>query len=96
MAVSEEDVVGIARLARLAVSPDDMPLYADRLTRVLDLAGQLESVDTEGLLPMAHPMDDAVQRLREDRVSEPDQREAFQSQAPAVERGLYLVPRVVE
>jgi len=96
MAVSEEDVVDIARLARLAIAPDDMAFYADRLSRVLDLAGQLAAVDTDGLSPMAHPMDEAVQRLRDDCVSEPDQREAFQAQAPAVEQGLYLVPRVVE
>ncbi|MEM7378473.1 MAG: Asp-tRNA(Asn)/Glu-tRNA(Gln) amidotransferase subunit GatC [Pseudomonadota bacterium] len=96
MAVSNDDVAAIAHLARIAVDPDDVPAYADRLSRVLDLAETLASVDTADLAPMAHPLDDAVQRLRDDAVSEPENRDAFQAQAPAVEQGLYLVPRVVE
>ncbi len=96
MAVTEKDVFDIARLARLAIDPAEARLYASRLSRVLDLAGQLASVDTDELAPMAHPLDDAVQRLRDDAVTESDQRDSFQTQAPAVERGLYLVPRVVE
>ena len=96
MAVSNDEVADIAHLARLAIDPADVPVYAERLTRVLDLADDLSEIDTDALEPMAHPLDGTVQRLRDDVVTEPEQREAFQAQAPAVERGLYLVPRVVE
>lgn len=96
MAVSDHDVASIAQLARLAIDPAEVPLYAERLSRVLDLAEELSEADTDDLEPMAHPLDDAVQRLRIDVVTEPDQRDAFQAQAPAVDRGHYLVPRVVE
>ncbi|MEM6986693.1 MAG: Asp-tRNA(Asn)/Glu-tRNA(Gln) amidotransferase subunit GatC [Pseudomonadota bacterium] len=96
MAVSNDEVADIAHLARLAIDAADVPVYAERLSRVLDLADDLSEIDTDALEPMAHPLDGTVQRLRDDAVTEPEQREAFQAQAPAVERGLYLVPRVVE
>ena len=96
MAVSNDEVASIAQLAQLAIEPADVAVYAERLSRVLDLAADLNDINTDGLEPMAHPLDDAVQRLRDDAVTEPEQRDAFQAQAPAMERGLYLVPRVVE
>lgn len=95
MSLEPETVRGIAHLARLAIEDEDVPAYARNLSRILDLVEQMNRVDTGGVEPMAHPQD-AVQRLREDRVTETDQRERFQAIAPQTEAGLYLVPRVVE
>jgi aspartyl-tRNA(Asn)/glutamyl-tRNA(Gln) amidotransferase subunit C len=65
------------------------------LNGILELVGRMSEVDTAGVEPMSHP-ENAGQRLREDRVTEHDEREAFQSVAPQVEDGLYLVPKVIE
>lgn len=90
-----EDVIAIARLARIQIDPKDTEGYARDLSGILDLVEQLNSADTQGIQPMAHPLDRS-QRLRADRVTEENQRELFQSQAPQVESGLYLVPKVIE
>ena len=95
MALERTDVIRIAYLARLAISEDDIPLYAGNLSDILGLVEQMNAVDTAGVTPMAHPLD-ASQRLRPDEVTESDQRELFQSVAPQVEAGLYLVPKVIE
>jgi aspartyl-tRNA(Asn)/glutamyl-tRNA(Gln) amidotransferase subunit C len=95
MSLQQDDVAKIAHLARLAISPGDVPEYARNLSNILALVEQMSAVDTTGVSPMAHPLD-AVQRLREDVVTETDQREHFQRHAPLVEDGLYLVPKVIE
>lgn len=95
MALGNDEVEQIAHLARLAVEADDIPDYARNLSDILDFVEQMSAVDTSGVEPMAHPLDMA-QRLREDEVSEPDQRDRFQAVAPAVEAGLYLVPKVID
>lgn len=84
-----------AHLARLGLSDEDAAHYLDDLGRILEMVDQLQALDTEGVAPLAHPLD-ATQRLRADEVTESDQRDRFQRCAPAVEQGLYLVPRVVE
>ncbi|TPW14156.1 MAG: aspartyl-tRNA(Asn)/glutamyl-tRNA (Gln) amidotransferase subunit C, partial [Halothiobacillaceae bacterium] len=89
------EVDKIARLAKLVVAEEDKPNYMQGLSNILSLVEQLNQVNTEGVVPMAHPFD-AGQRLRADEVTEGDQRELFQSIAPAVENGLYLVPKVIE
>lgn len=95
MSLSPEEVRKIAHLARLEVSDDEVDTYAGELSRILELVDRMNAADTSDITPMAHPQH-AIQRLRPDTVSEPDQRERFQALAPATERGLYLVPRVVE
>ena len=95
MTLKTEDVKNIAHLARLAISDEAVERYTDDLSRILDLVEQMNQVDTDGVQPMAHPMD-AQQRLREDKATETNQREKFQSIAPDVESGLYRVPRVIE
>lgn len=95
MSLSHDDVRKIAYLARLAVSDAEVDAYARSLSSILDFVEQMEAVNTDHVAPMAHPQDTA-QRLRDDVVSEADQRERFQSIAPAVEAGLYLVPKVIE
>ena len=95
MSLTPDDVRRLARLARIAIRPDESAAVLERLNRVLSLIEEMRAVDTAGVEPMAHALD-LVQRLRPDEASEKDQRAAYQSVAPAVENGLYLVPRVVE
>ena len=99
MSLSDDQVRRIARLARLEIRSDESQAVLDRLNRVLGLIDELRAVDTRGIEPMAHPLDAQLpegQRLREDVVTETPQREAYQAVAPAVQEGLYLVPKVVE
>lgn len=95
MSLERSDVEKIAHLARLAVSEEELDAVTSDLSNILHLVAQMESVDTAGVEPMAHPLHMA-QRLRADEVRETDQREKFQSIAPLTEDGLYLVPRVIE
>ena len=95
MSLKNEDVKNIAHLARLAIDDNQIEQYAQDLSSILDLVEQMNQVDTEGVQPMAHPTD-AQQRLREDVITEPDQREKFQAIAPDVANGLYRVPKVIE
>lgn len=95
MSLAAEDVKKIAHLARLAISEHDIPLYAKNLSNIFALVDAMNQVDTSAVEPMAHPLN-VTQRLREDVVSEPNQREQFQALAPATEAGLYLVPKVIE
>ncbi len=95
MSLTETDVKKIAHLARLAIEPTDIPAYAHRLSNILELVAQMDAVDTATIEPLAHPLD-VCQRLRADVVTEVDQHALFQSIAPQVEAGLYLVPQVIE
>jgi aspartyl-tRNA(Asn)/glutamyl-tRNA(Gln) amidotransferase subunit C len=95
MSLSHDQVRRIARLARIAIRPEESEAVLESLNRVLGLVDQMRRVDTSGIEPMAHPLN-AQQRLRPDLVTEPDKQELYQSVAPAVEGGLYLVPKVIE
>ena len=95
MAVDRSHIAKLANLARIAVSDDEADAVANSISEVLSLVDQLQAENTDGVLPMAHPLD-AVQRLRADVVTEPNQRELFQSIAPATQDGLFLVPQVIE
>lgn len=93
--MNPSDVQKIAHLARLQINDDTAEETARSITEVLALVDQLQSVNTDGVEPLAHPLD-ATQRLRADEITEPNVREAFQTIAPATEDGLYLVPKVIE
>lgn len=95
MLLTDDQIRRIARLARIAVGEAESAEVRHRLNQVLGLIDQLQAVDTKGIEPMSHALD-VVQPLRGDIVSESDQRAEFQAGAPAVEAGLYLVPRVIE
>ncbi len=95
MSLLPKDVEKIARLARLKIDADEIPAYARELSTIIDLVEQMNSVDIRQVTPMAHPLD-TLQRLRPDRATESNQRDAFQATAPAVRDHLYLVPRVIE
>jgi aspartyl-tRNA(Asn)/glutamyl-tRNA(Gln) amidotransferase subunit C len=95
MSLNITDVKRIAHLARIEVSDLEAESYLAKLSSILGLIEQMQAVDTTGITPMSHSQD-LTQRLREDVVTETDQRELFQSVAPAVENGLYLVPKVIE
>jgi len=93
--ISREDIEKVAVLARIRLDEEQIPALEKDLGNILSLVDQLSAADTDNVEPLAHPLD-AVQRLRADEVTESNQREAFQAIAPAVENGLYLVPRVIE
>ncbi len=95
MAVDNKVVEQVAHLARVQISAESVPDYASDMSGVLELAAQMDQVDTSSVEPMAHPTH-AVQRLRDDVVDEVNQRDAFQAIAPSVENGYYLVPPVIE
>jgi aspartyl-tRNA(Asn)/glutamyl-tRNA(Gln) amidotransferase subunit C len=95
MALTAKDVTQIAHLARLAINEADIPLYTSNLTDILAMVTEINTVDTKGIIPMAHPLDTS-QRFRPDKITEHDQRDYFQKIAPKAEAGLYLVPKVIE
>jgi len=95
MSLQKDDVEKIAHLARLSLNEADIPAYADNLTNILNLVDQMNAVDTTDISPMAHPFNES-QRLREDEVTETNQREQLQQNSPATEKGLFLVPKVIE
>lgn len=96
MSLSRSDIDKIAHLARLELTGNEIPVYVDSLSRIIDFVGELERAETAGIEPMAHPLPGLAQRLRADEVLETDQHERYQRNAPQVEAGLYLVPRVIE
>lgn len=95
MSLTHDQVLRIAHLSRIALSPPEAERAQRELNGILSLVSQLQAVDTAGVAPMSHAVDTAL-RLREDRVTEPDRREAFQAIAPDTQDGLYLVPKVIE
>lgn len=95
MTLKNEDVRNIAQLARLQIDDSTIEQLTSDLSNILALAEQMKAMDTTNVIPMAHPMD-AIQRLRDDEVTETDQRDKFQGIAPDVENGFYRVPRVIE
>ena len=99
MSLTPDQLQRIAHLARIAVNPEEALAVTERLNQVLGLIDQLQAVNTQGIEPMSHALDGQLavqQRLRTDAVTEPDLREEIQGLAPAVEQGLYLVPKVIE
>ncbi|MDB5848493.1 MAG: asparaginyl/glutamyl-tRNA amidotransferase subunit [Rhodoferax sp.] len=99
MALNSQELDRIANLARLELQPAESARLLVQLNGFFDIVEQMRAVDTSGIEPLAHPvavMHDITLRLRDDVVSETNQREANQQTAPAVERGLFLVPKVIE
>ncbi len=95
MAIDRSTIEGVAHLARLSISEDEVRQTTDKITAIMGLIDEMQAVNTDGVEPLAHPLD-AVQRLRADEVTETNQREQLQANAPATEDGLFLVPRVIE
>lgn len=99
MSLSAADIARIANLARLELQPDESARMLAQINGFFGLVETMRAVDTTGIEPLAHPyatVQDVTLRLRDDQVSEPNQREANQRSAPAVENGLFLVPKVIE
>jgi len=95
MSLTIDDVRRIAKLARIAVTDHELAATQQQLNRIFVLIEEMRAVDTSGIEPMAHAQD-VMLRLREDVATAPDRRAAWQAVAPAVENGLYLVPKVIE
>lgn len=97
MSITNAEVEKIAHLARLAVTPEEIPTYVHHLSNILTLLDQLNIIDTSTVSPMAHPIDHAHQRMRVDAVTETDQCATLQKVAPVPTiENLYLVPQVIE
>jgi aspartyl-tRNA(Asn)/glutamyl-tRNA(Gln) amidotransferase subunit C len=99
MSLTSTDIARIANLARLELATNESERMLTQMNSFFNIVEQMRAVDTTGIEPLAHPvviLSDMALRLREDRVSEPNQREANQRSAPAVEHGLFLVPKVIE
>jgi aspartyl-tRNA(Asn)/glutamyl-tRNA(Gln) amidotransferase subunit C len=96
MSLTRQDVEKIAHLARLSITEQEMPVYVTSLSSIVDFVDELSRADVGSVEPMAHPLDGQRQRLRADVVSETDHREKYQRNAPSVQAGLYVVPRVIE
>ena len=99
MSLTTTDIARIANLARLELQPTESARLLTQINGFFDIVEQMRAVDTSGIEPLAHPVaaiQDITLRLRDDIASEPNQREANQQSAPAVENGLFLVPKVIE
>ena len=95
MKIDNEVILNIAELAQLEVKDEMINQYADKMTAMLNLIEEMQSVNTDNIEPVSNPLD-AVQTMRDDKVTEKDLRDEYQAIAPEVDSGLYLVPRVVE
>ena len=95
MSLDKDQVQHIAMLARLRLADDEFGETVEKLSRIVDFVDQLSQADTADVVPMAHPLH-ASQRLRPDQVTEPNERDHVQENAPSVADGLYLVPKVIE
>lgn len=99
MSLTTSDIARIASLARLQLAPDESERMLGQINGFFDIVEKMRAVDTTGVEPLAHPVaaiEDITLRLRDDVASEPNDREANQKSAPAVEAGLFLVPKVIE
>jgi len=96
MSLTRQDLDKIAHLARLQITAAESERYVSSLSSIVDFVAELGKVDTQGVSPMAHPLVGQVQRLREDAITETDQHERYQRNAPQVQAALYVVPRVIE
>lgn len=99
MSLNAQDIDRIANLARLQLQPAEAERMREQINGFFNIVEAMQAVDTTGVEPLAHPVaaiQDVALRLRDDVVSEPNNREANQRSAPAVERGLFLVPKVIE
>ena len=96
MSLNRDQINSIAHLARLSLTEAEIPVYQDSLSKIVELVGELDAANTAGIDPMAHPLTGLSARLRPDVVTEKDQHELYQRNAPQVEAALYLVPKVIE
>lgn len=99
MSLSSQEIDRIATLARLQLQPAEAERMREQINGFFTIVDAMQAIDTQGVEPLAHPVaaiQDVALRLRADAVSEPNQREANQQSAPAVEQGLFLVPKVIE
>jgi aspartyl-tRNA(Asn)/glutamyl-tRNA(Gln) amidotransferase subunit C len=95
MALSLDDIQRIAHLARIEITPAEAADVGKKLDGIFDMINRMSAVDTTGIVPMSHAQELSLP-LREDRANEPDRHDLYQSVAPAVQDGLYLVPKVIE
>jgi len=96
MSLTRQEVEKIAHLARLSITAQELPVYVASLSSIVEFVAELAKADTGSVPPMSHPLVGLQQRLRADAVTETDRHELYQANAPSVQAGLYVVPRVIE
>jgi aspartyl-tRNA(Asn)/glutamyl-tRNA(Gln) amidotransferase subunit C len=96
MSVTAADIHKIAHLARLRIDESEIPNYTQHLNNLLKLVSEMNQINTDNIHPMSHSMEGQQQRVREDKITEENQRELFQSIAPQIAEGVYIVPKVIE
>lgn len=96
MSLTRKDVENIAHLARLGMTEAELPVYVESLSKILSFVDQLNAAPVDAVVPMAHPLEGEVQRLRPDEITESDHHTKYQANAPRVASALYVVPRVIE
>ncbi|HRE32386.1 MAG TPA: Asp-tRNA(Asn)/Glu-tRNA(Gln) amidotransferase subunit GatC [Candidatus Berkiella sp.] len=96
MPLERDEVEKIAHLARLTLAEEQIPFYASNISKILDLVAHINEAQTDDIVPMAHPLEELTQRMRQDVVTETNEREHFLAIAPETEAGLYLVPKVID
>jgi len=96
MSLTRQEVEKIAHLARLAITDQEMPVYVTSLSNIMEFVNALSNAEIGAALPMSHPLEGLRQRLRVDEVTETDHHLKYQANAPSVQSGLYVVPRVIE
>jgi aspartyl-tRNA(Asn)/glutamyl-tRNA(Gln) amidotransferase subunit C len=96
MSLTRQEVEKIAQLARLSITEQEMPVYVSSLSSIVAFVDELSRADVGSVAPMAHPLVGQFQRLRPDEITDTDQHGKYQANAPQVQSGLYVVPRVIE
>ena len=96
MSLTRQEVEKIAHLARLSITEQEMPVYVTSLSSIVAFVDELSRANVGAVAPMAHPLVGQSQRLRADVVEDTDRHEKYQANAPQVQAGLYVVPRVIE
>lgn len=94
--LTKQDIQRIAQLAKINVDDNDVEKYASMLSKIFDFIDQINTANTDSIVPMAHPISGQIQRLRADEVTETNQRECFQSISSHTDNGVYLVPKVID
>jgi len=93
---TKEEIKNLANLAKIAIKDSEIDDYAKKISNIINLIEKIKTIDLKNIPPMSHPLENINQRLREDKVTETNQRELLQKNAPLIENGLYLVPSIIE
>ena len=95
MSINKDQIKYLSLLSRMDIQESEINDVEEKLTKIIDFVDQLQSIDTDEIEPMAHPLNQS-QRLRADKVVEENNRDKIQKNSKSIERGMYIVPKVIE